>query len=61
MLSRIKLFVNDNSDDIILVVGVILISLISFAAGYIVSKQQDKEPLRFEQISYENSNNRGGY
>jgi len=51
MLSGIKRFVNDNSDDIILVAVVVLISLISFAAGYIVSKQQDREPLRFEQTS----------
>lgn len=59
MLSGIKRFVNDNSDDIILVIGVVLISLISFAAGYIVAKQQDREPLRFEQTSYESSNNWG--
>ena len=51
MLSGIKRFVNDNSDDIILVIVVVLISLISFAAGYIVAKQQDREPLRFEQVN----------
>src|SRR4030042_1908889 len=61
MLSGIKRFVNDNSDDIILVIVVVLISLISFAAGYIVAKQQDREPLRFEQTSYESSNNWGRY
>lgn len=34
--------------DIILVVGVILISLLSFAIGYIVAKQQKKEPIIIE-------------
>ncbi|MEA3344243.1 MAG: hypothetical protein U9Q16_00985 [Patescibacteria group bacterium] len=34
--------------DIILVVGVILISLLSFAAGYITANYQNKEPIKFE-------------
>jgi|AntAceMinimDraft_8_1070364.scaffolds.fasta_scaffold13067_5 hypothetical protein len=34
--------------DIILVIGVILISLLSFAAGYITANYQNKEPLEFE-------------
>jgi hypothetical protein len=48
MLKRIRAFVKEHLDDIILLVGVILISLLSFAMGYIVAKQQEKEPLRFE-------------
>ncbi len=50
MLSKIKNFVKEHLNDIILLVGVVLISLLSFAAGYIAAKQQDKEPIKFEQI-----------
>jgi hypothetical protein len=49
MLSKIKEFVKVYQDDIILVIGVILISLLSFAAGYIVAGQREKEPLRIEE------------
>jgi len=59
MLAKIINFVKAHLDDIILLIGVILISLLSFAAGFLVAKQQEKEPLKFE--IYENSNNRGGY
>ena len=48
MLAKIKEFVKVHQDDIILLIGVILISLLSFAAGYIVAKQQEKEPIRIE-------------
>jgi len=48
MLSRIKEFVKRYQADIILVIGVILISLLSFAMGYIVARQQEKEPLKIE-------------
>jgi len=41
MISKIKDFVNKYRDDIILVIGVFLISLLSFAIGYIVAKQQE--------------------
>lgn len=37
-----------NQNDIMLVIGVILISLLSFAMGYIAAKTQEKEPLIFE-------------
>lgn len=61
MLSKIKNFVKKYQADIILVIGVILISLFSFAMGYIVAKQEKKTPLIFEEINYEkqeqNSNN----
>lgn len=36
--------------DIILLIGVILISLLSFAAGYITAKEQAKTPVRIEAI-----------
>lgn len=55
MLTKIKGFVKDNLDDIILVIGVILISLFSFALGFIIAKQQEKEPLRIE-YDYEKYN-----
>jgi len=48
MLSKIQNFVKAHLDDIILLIGVILISLLSFAMGYIVAKEQEKEPLRIE-------------
>ena len=48
MLTKIKEFVKTHQTDIILVIGVILISLLSFAMGYIVAKQQEKEPIRIE-------------
>ena len=48
MLSKIKDFVKTHQVDIILVIGVILISLLSFAVGFIVARQQEKEPLRIE-------------
>lgn len=51
MLSKIKEFVKENQDDIILVIGVFLISLLCFALGYIFAKYQQKTPLKFEDIS----------
>jgi len=44
-------FLRKYQADIILVIGVILISLLSFAMGYIVAKQQEKEPLKIEIIN----------
>jgi len=48
MLAKIKNFVKTYQSDIILVVGVILISLLSFAMGYIFAKQQEKTPIKIE-------------
>jgi len=48
----IKEFFKKNQQDIILVMGVVLISLISFAMGYIVAKQEEKEPIRFEETGF---------
>ena len=48
MIAKLIAFVKSHQTDIILVVGVILISLLSFACGYIVAKQGLKEPIRFE-------------
>lgn len=48
MLLNIKQFVKEHQADIILLIGVILISLLSFAMGYIVARQQEKEPIKIE-------------
>jgi len=48
MLAKIIQFVKTHQADIILVIGVILISLLSFSVGYITAKQQEKEPIRIE-------------
>ena len=49
MLSKIIQFVKEHQDDIILLIGVILISLLSFAAGYISASRPEKEPIIFEE------------
>jgi hypothetical protein len=54
MLEKIKEFLKEHFDEIILVIGVILISLLSFAIGYIVAKEEQKQPIKIE---YESSNN----
>jgi len=48
MLTKIANFVKNHQADIILVIGVVLISLLSFAAGYITAKNQEKQPLKIE-------------
>jgi len=53
MLAKISFFVKRNQEDVILLIGVILISLLSFAMGYIVAQQQGKEPVRIEGAGYE--------
>lgn len=50
MLAKIKEFTKKNQEDIILVIGVILISLLSFALGFITCSIQQNEPLIIEQI-----------
>jgi len=63
MLSKFLQFVKKYQNDIILVIGVILISLLSFAVGYITAKQKEKEPIKFEKRNiniriYTNNTNR---
>lgn len=48
MLSKFIHFVKERQTDIILLIGVILISLLSFAMGYITAKQQEKKPIQFD-------------
>ena len=49
MLNRLREFIAAHQHDIILVAGVVLISLLSFAMGYIAARQQEKEPIRIEE------------
>jgi hypothetical protein len=49
MLSAFKEFVKSHQSDIILLIGVFLASLLSFAAGYIAGSEAQKQPLEFEQ------------
>lgn len=48
ILSKLVEFVKQRQNDIILAVGVILISLLSFAAGYLAAREQLKDPIRIE-------------
>ena len=50
----------EHQSDIILLIGVILISLLSFAVGFIVAKQQEKEPIKIEYEKPESSYYWGG-
>ena len=54
MLSDSKEIVKNYKSDIILISAIILISLLSFAAGYIIAKNQGKEPIeiKYEEISF---------
>ena len=54
IIKEIKQWTIIHQSDIILLIGVILISLLSFAMGYIVAKEQEKEPLKIEK-TYEGS------
>lgn len=48
MLAKINLFVKIYQAEIVLTVGVILASLFSFAMGYIVAKEIEKQDIYFE-------------
>ncbi len=48
MIAKTILFVKKYQKDIILVIGVVLISLFSFAAGYIVSSSRQNQPIIIE-------------
>jgi predicted negative regulator of RcsB-dependent stress response len=50
MFEKIKEFIKEHWEEIILVIGVILISLLSFAIGYITAKHEEKEPIRIEKF-----------
>jgi len=48
MLTKPKEFVKEHQKDIVLFVLVFLISMLSFALGFIVAKLPQKEPLKIE-------------
>ena len=59
MLSKLSKFVQpekiinkgkEHQEEIILFVGVILVSLFSFAMGYILASQHKKPPIKFEKV-----------
>ena len=56
MLANFFYFVKKYRSDIILLVAIILISLLSFAVGYITAKIQEKEPLKIEKQSSQHFN-----
>ena len=53
MLSKCISFVKNDFNDIISPIIVILISLFSFACGFLTAKYYEKEPIIIEEISYE--------
>lgn len=56
MIAKFKNFVKKNQKDIVLIIGVILVSLLSFALGYLTAKYQEKIPLQLEELNYYLSN-----
>jgi len=52
MLSKSIKFVKEYRVDILLVIGVILISLFSFAVGYIIAKKELKQDIKFDESTY---------
>lgn len=58
IFEKIKDWIIVNQKDIILVTGVVLISLLSFAVGYIVAKNQCKFPINIEQADNNASYNK---
>jgi hypothetical protein len=59
MITRIKQFVNEKQGDIVLAIGVILISLLSFFLGYIVAKEELKCLIETYESSYYRSRDIG--
>jgi len=50
MFKKFQTFIKDYSKEIVLTVAVILISLFSFAVGYITAKMESKKPLKIEKL-----------
>jgi len=48
IFNGIRQWIKDHRDDIIILIVVILISLLSFALGFIVARQKEKEPIKIE-------------
>lgn len=50
MLSKISDFVKRNLDTIILIVVMAFLVLLSFAAGYIMANERNKQPIIIEDL-----------
>jgi len=53
ILAKIKLFVKTYEKEIVLFIAVFLISLLSFALGYLSATENFKEPIKIQKINYE--------
>jgi len=51
MLDQIKQFIKTNESELILALGVILISLISFSAGRLTAPVLEKQPISIEYLT----------
>ena len=49
ILAKIKKFVKENNHEIVLFLAIFLISILSFALGYLYAKNQIKNPIIIEQ------------
>lgn len=56
MLTDVKKIVKRHENDIIILIAVILVSLLSFALGYIIGELEEKEPINIEHIQHEQKN-----
>ena len=50
ILADLKEVVKSHKSDIILIIAVVLVSLLSFAIGYIIAKYQEKESISIESF-----------
>jgi hypothetical protein len=48
IFNKTKQWIVDHRDDIILLIVIILISLLSFAVGFILAREREKEPVKIE-------------
>ncbi|MBI4359181.1 MAG: hypothetical protein HY577_01150 [Candidatus Nealsonbacteria bacterium] len=48
MLTKLVNFVKDHSQDVILALLVALLSLLSFATGYLTARYQERESIQIE-------------
>ncbi len=53
IIAKIKFFVKEYEKEIVLFTAVFLISLLSFALGYLSAKESLKEPIKIQKIDYE--------
>ena len=50
ILPHLTQFVKMHKNDIVLVVGIVLISLSSFAIGYLVAREDLRQPIEIQEI-----------